>query len=124
VTPDGIKIQQGKTGKKLMIARSDVLDAILERARRLGAHDSPYVLCNRSGTRYTSEGFRACWQRAMRKARRCGAVGERWTFHDLRAKCVSDSETLESTFERAGHTTMAMTRGVYDRNYRKVSPLK
>lgn len=124
VTPEGIKIQQGKTGKKLMIGLSEVLNAILARAKLLSPTGSPYVLCARTGTRYTAEGFRACWQRAMRKARRLGAVGERWTFHDLRAKCVSDSETLESAFERAGHTTMAMTRGVYDRNFRKVSPLK
>ena len=46
------------------------------------------------------------------------------TFHDLRAKSVSDSGSIQEAFERAGHTSMAMTRGTYDRGIRKVTPLK
>lgn len=125
VTPEGIKFQQGKTGKKLIVSLSPTLEAVLERARLLLPHlPREYVLRTRSGRPYTSEGFRACWQRTMRKARKLGIVTERWTYHDLRAKTVSDSQSLEAAFERAGHTTMAMTRGVYDRNFRKVTPLK
>lgn len=125
VTPEGIKFQQGKTGKKLIVALSPTLEAVLERARLLLPHlPREYVLRTRSGKPYTSEGFRACWQRTMRKARKLGVVTERWTYHDLRAKTVSDSQSLEAAFERAGHTNMSMTRGVYDRNFRKVTPLK
>jgi integrase len=100
------------------------MDAVLETAKNMTpvVHIGGYVLRTRSGKPYTSEGFRACWQRTMAKHVKAG--GERFTFHDLRAKSVSDSKTLEQAFERAGHTTMAMTRGVYDRNYRKVTPLK
>src|SRR5262249_29304901 len=124
VTPEGIKFQQGKTGKKLLVTRSAALDGVLEAARNMApvVHIGGFVIRARSGRPYTSEGFRACWQRIMNKYVKAG--GERFTFHDLRAKSVSDSETLEKAFERAGHTTMAMTRGVYDRNYRKVTPLK
>jgi len=60
----------------------------------------------------------------MRKALKLGLIQERFTFHDIRAKCVSDSSSLEEAFERAGHTSMAMTRGTYDRGERKVKPLK
>jgi hypothetical protein len=60
----------------------------------------------------------------MRKLHRTGKLPERYTFHDLRAKSVSDSATLDEAFERAGHTSMAMTRGVYDRGVRKVKPLR
>lgn len=129
VTEEGIRFQPAKTqkkvGKKLIVTLSPSLKAVLERARRLTPQiPREYVLRTRKGTRYTSEGFRAGWQRIMRKAIKRGALTERCTFHDLRAKSVSDSATLEAAFERAGHTSMAMTRGVYDRNFRKVTPLK
>ena len=31
---------------------------------------------------------------------------------------------VKAAFERAGHTSMAMTRGTYDRGIRRVTPLK
>lgn len=126
VTPEGIKFQQGKTGKKLLVGRSQWLDEVLQRAKIMEPtiDIGGYVIRTRRGTPYTSEGFRACWQRTMQRAIKRGLLRERFTFHDLRAKSVSDSKTLEEAFERAGHTTMAMTRGVYDRNYRLVKPLK
>ncbi len=126
VTEGGIKFQQGKTGKKLLVGRCQKLDTVLERARELvpRVDIGGYVLHTRGGKPYTSEGFRACWQRLMNRALKSGALAERFTFHDLRAKSVSDSKSLEEAFERAGHTTMAMTRGVYDRNFRLVKPLE
>jgi hypothetical protein len=51
-----------------------------------------YVIRTRRGTRYTGEGFRALWQRTMRKAMKRGLLETRYTFHDLRAKSVSDSD--------------------------------
>jgi integrase len=126
VSAEGIKFHQGKTGKKLIVTMSPVLEELIARSRNMvpKVDIGGYVLRTRKGTPYTSEGFRACWQRTINRALRSKAIGERFTFHDLRAKSVSDSESLEKAFERAGHTNMAMTRGVYDRNYRKVTPLK
>lgn len=125
VTPDGIRLQEGKTGKKLLIGLSPTLEAILARAKRLqGKQPSEYVNASRNGIRYSGEGFRACYQRVMRPIRAASLIEKPFpTFHDLRAKCVSDSKSLEEAFERSGHTTMAMTRGTYDRNFRKVTPL-
>lgn len=122
VTPEGVKFQQGKTGKKLLVARGPKLDEVLARARLLlpQIDIGGYVLRTRQGKPYTSEGFRAMWQRLVRRVTEKGLLKERFTFHDLRAKAVSDSKTLEEAFERAGHTSMAMTRGVYDRNFRLV----
>ena len=126
VTEEGILFRQGKTGKRLLVGLSPALSAVLERARKMvpvleiGGH----VLRTRKGTPYTSEGFRAMWQRTMRRAVRLGRLTERFTFHDLRAKSVSDTTDIQKAFERAGHTSMAMTRGVYDRGIRKVTPLK
>lgn len=126
VTAEGILFQQGKTGKRLLVGLSPALSDVLERCRVMKpqTHIGGYVLRTRRGGRYTGEGFRACWQRMMRKALKRGVIQERFTFHDLRAKAVSDSATIQEAFERAGHTSMAMTRGTYDRGIRKVTPLK
>lgn len=121
VTPEGVLFRQSKTGKRLRVKRAPKLDLALERARKLLPHlPREYVVRTRKGGPYTSEGFRACWQRLMKRAMRSGALPERFTFHDLRAKAVSDTKEIQKAFEGAGHTNMAMTRGVYDRGIRDV----
>lgn len=126
VTDEGILFRQGKTGKRLLVGMSDALATVIARARRMmpTVEIGGYVIRTRLGTPYTSEGFRACWQRTMQRAMRKSILEERFTFHDLRAKSVSDSKNIQEAFERAGHTSMAMTRGTYDRGVRKVTPLK
>lgn len=126
VSDEGILFRQGKTGKRLLVELSPTLSEILERARKMSpvVEIGGYVLRTRKGSPYTSEGFRACWQRTMNKALKLRAISERFTFHDIRAKTVSDTTDIQKAFERAGHTSMAMTRGVYDRGIRKVTPLK
>jgi integrase len=61
------------------------------------------------------------WQRAMRKF---GQQHERFTFHDLRGKSGSDAVSIQDAYERLGHTSISMTRRVYDRGIRDVKPLK
>lgn len=123
VTPEGITFRQSKTGKRLMVGMSPALEAVLLRARALLPNlPREYVLRRRNGAPYTENGFRAIWQRVMRKYAKTGA--ERFTFHDLRAKSATDSVSIEAAYERLGHTSMAMTRKVYDRGVRKVTPLK
>lgn len=123
VTPEGVTFRQSKTGKRLMVELSPALEAVLQRARaQLPNLPREYVLRRRDGKPYSENGFRAIWQRVMRKHVRAG--GERFTFHDLRAKSGSDSETIQAAYERLGHTSQAMTRRVYDRGVRKVKPLR
>lgn len=125
VSNDGVYFQQGKTGKKLLVEISPALHAVLARAKHmLPQLPRQYVIRSRKGLQYRAEGFRAIWQRRIRKLHQSGKLPVRFTFHDIRAKTVSDSESLEAAMERAGHTSMAMTRGVYDRGIRKVTPLK
>lgn len=139
VSPEGIAFKQAKTGKKLRVGLSPALQDVLDEAKKLVPQvPREYVLRTRSGRRYTSEGFRAVWQRRMSKILKgywqkprgkdrvwhAPVIAERLTFHDIRAKTVSDSATLEEAFERAGHQTMAQTRGTYDRATRTVKPLK
>lgn len=123
VAPEGISFRQGKTGKRLLVAMSPTLQAALDRARGFLPHlPREYVIRRRDGQRYTEDGFRAIWQRTMRKYVAGG--GERYTFHDLRAKSASDSAELQKAYERLGHTSQTMTRAVYDRGIRKVEPLR
>lgn len=125
VSSEGVYFQQGKTGKRLLVGMSPALEAVLVRAKRMVPQlPREYVIRTAEGSPYTPEGFRAIWQRRMRRLVASGKLKARFTFHDLRAKSVSDSGSLDEAFERAGHTSMAMTRGVYDRGIRKVKPLR
>lgn len=134
VREDGLFFQQGKTGKRLLIARSVALDEVLERAKQMIPQvPRTFVIRREDGKPYSSYGFRAIWQRYMKRAvegytryRQTypAVIQSRFTFHDLRAKNISDSASIQDAFERAGHTSMAMTRGTYDRGVRKVTPLK
>lgn len=123
VTAEGIEFRQSKTGKRLLVTMSPALEAVLLRARKLTPQlPREYVLRRRDGQPYAENGFRAIWQRVMRKYAKQGH--ERFTFHDLRGKSASDSPTIQAAYERLGHTSMSMTRRVYDRGVRKVTPLK
>jgi integrase len=123
VSDEGIRFRQGKTGKKLLVGMSPSLERVLAASKALPP-DLPrlYVVRRLNGKAYTSDGFRAIWQRTMRKYVKNG--GLRFTFHDIRAKTVSDSETIAQAYDRAGHTSMSTTRGVYERGERKVTPLR
>lgn len=126
IVNDTVQFHQAKTGKKLAIRITAKLEAVLDRCWMLpkGGHEgNEYVLPTKRGTRYTSEGFRAGWQRVMRKAMKLGALKTRHTFHDLRAKSGSDAKSLQEAFERLGHSSIAMTRRCYDRAIRTVEAL-
>jgi len=120
-----IHFRQGKTGKKVAVEISPVLEEVLKRARLMVPQlPRNYVLRTEEGLRYTRDGFRTNWQRLMNWAMKHGGLKKRYTFHDLRAKNISDSASLEDAMKRAGHSSMAMTRGVYDRGIRRVKALK
>lgn len=117
----GIVIEQGKTGKKLAVEITPALEAVLDKCWNL-PNRGEYVITRSMGNRFTGAGFRASWQRTMDAYVRRG--GKRFTFHDLRAKSASDSETIDAAYQRLGHTSMSMTRRAYDRGVRKVKPLR
>lgn len=122
---EGITFNQSKTGQSRLVLYSDALRETLARAKLI-LPDLPreYVVRTRKGTRYTSAGFRACWQRIMARAMKEGTIAKRFTFHDIRAKTVSDEDNVDTAQLRAGHTSKAMTLRVYSRKVRKVTALK
>ncbi len=80
------------TDKKVVVKITPAISAVLEECRMRSGR-SVYVVntASRSGsvTRYTDDGFRALWQRTMRKWQDSGH--NRFTFHEIRAKAL---ETL------------------------------
>lgn len=119
-----IHIQQSKTEKRLAIRLSPELKKILGKCWMLpkgGKDGSEYVLVQRDGTRYTSDGFRAMWQRCVRKWVESGR--EKFTNHDIRALCATRCKTMEEAMHLLGHSNISMTRRVYRRGVEYVNPL-
>jgi integrase len=120
-----IEIDQGKSGgrKKLAVEISEEVEKILDRAWLMEPHwPREYVLRTKHGARYTEDGFRAMWQRYCRDWEKAGH--ERFHFHDLRAKSISDNPDLMAASLLAGHINSSITRRVYDRNRRFVKALR
>ena len=121
-----IHIYQSKTGKRLAIMIDKDLESILDECWMLkyGGHaGGEYVITRskRRGGRYTSEGFRATWQRTMRKWMKSG--GENFHFHDIRALCATRCATPEIAMRLLGHSTLQMTTRVYRRGVERVQCL-
>lgn len=115
-----IHLEQAKTGKRLAIGITPDLEAVLDKCWQL-PNRSDYILTRRYGSRYTGEGFRAMWQRNMRKYVKGG--GTRYTFHDLRALAATRCASPEIAMRLLGHTNISMTMRVYRRGIERVQAL-
>jgi integrase len=122
-TDAGIVIRQGKTGAGILVVWSPTLRRIIRAAKALSP-DIPrdFVLRTADGGPYTGTGFSAIWQRLIKKFVAAGGV--RFTFHDLRAKAGSDTETLEQAQALLGHASSETTKRTYKRNLTKARPVK
>ena len=118
-----IETAQSKTGGRLIYLWDSALRSVVDRIKAMrrpirGLH----LFCTRSGQPYTSSGFDSIWQRAMRKAIETGALKERFTEHDIRAKTATDDPL--NAQQRLGHKNRSMTdRYVRVRQIEKVMPL-
>ena len=123
LTDEGIVIRQGKTGRELTVSWSPDLRAVIARAKALPPQlPGVYMVRTRRGQRYSESGFSALWQRLMAKWVAQG--GERFTFHDIRAKCASDKATLGGAAALLGHASSDTTKRVYRRGGETVEPLR
>lgn len=119
-----INVLQAKTGKRIGICIPKQLEEVLDACYQLkggGKDGSEYILPTRTGKPYTSEGFRACWQRTINSYCRRGA--ERFTFHDIRALCATKCPTPEYAMKLLGHSNISMTLKVYRRGKERVMAL-
>lgn len=119
-----LNVYQSKTGKRIGIGITKQLEALFDECYQLprgGKDGCEYVLPARSGRQYTGEGFRACWQRAMRKYIRRGGI--HFTFHDIRALCATKCPTPEYAMKLLGHSNISMTLKIYRRGKERIMAL-
>ena len=119
-----LNVLQSKTGKRIGIGIPKQLEEVLDACYQLkggGKDGSEYILPTRTGKPYTSEGFRACWQRTINRYCRSGAP--RFTFHDIRALCATKCPSPEYAMKLLGHSNISMTLKVYRRGKERVMAL-
>lgn len=132
---DGIHIQRhkvrAKTGIRTIYNWSPALKEAVEQAKALRpVQKSEYLFCTRLGTGYyneekgTAEGFDSIWHRFMARVLEETKVQERFTEHDLRAKCASDADTLEHARALLSHADSRLTERVYRRKPERVKPIR
>lgn len=130
---DGIHVTPGKTekssGKRIIIDWSDELHAAVDAAKAVRPVLSPYLFCNRRGACYvkedgTANGWDSIWQRFMDRLLSDTKIKQRFTEHDIRAKCASDAETLEHARALLAHADGRTTKRVYRRKPERVKPLR
>lgn len=130
---DGIHVTPGKTerssGKRLIIEWSNELRAAIAEAKSVRPVLSPYLFCNRRGECYvkedgTANGWDSMWQRFMDRLLEDTKITERFTEHDMRAKCASDAETLAHAQQLLAHADSRTTERIYRRKPERVKPLR
>lgn len=115
IAEDGISFGKRKRGAATLVQWSRRLRRIINTAISLPCDIYPmFVIHNQAGMPYTSDGFKTLWQRLMNEWVTLGH--ERFTFHDLRAKSVTDvTEQGRKASDLTGHRTEAVIAQVYDR---------
>jgi integrase len=124
LSEQGIHVTQNKTGKKQIFTWTDDLKKAIATAKRQSrnADSIIYIITNKRGQPYNSNGFKSNWQRLMLKSINTGAINERFTFHDLRAKAGSDN--ADNAQKLLGHASAATTKRVYERKPSVVKPIR
>ena len=108
---EGIRIKTQKTKNKQFIVWTPALWDAVNRLKSLRLPvASLYLICTKSGQPYTRDGFLSLWQRTMVRAYKQGEIKERFTFHDIRAKAITDAKDQGLDPQRlAGHATAKQT---------------
>ena len=114
LTEQGILIQQSKTSVTQIKAWTDRLRKAVEMANQIGLNpgmNSIYVIHQPSGSRYTRDAFNAQWMKAKKLAAEKNTdLDFQFTFHDLKAKGISDLDgTLNEKQEISGHKNASQT---------------
>ena len=106
ITPDGLYIKQGKTGKRILFIWSPALDEIVARAKSLPRTIRGMALiCTPRGQPYRYGTFNLHWLDAVRAT---GIEGVH--FHDIRAKAATDAKALGIDYQALlGHASKAMS---------------
>lgn len=107
LTKEGLYIKQSKTGKEQIKRVTERFKQVLKLSK--GKVQSMYLVHKKDGSKYTENGFNSAWQRALKDADLQDAG---FTFHDIKAKSISDYEGDKQKF--SGHKTARQVED-YDR---------
>lgn len=117
----GIVFSPAKTARrkpvKICIEWSEQLRTVVDTLKGLKRpFASLYLITSADGTRLTESGWKTAWQRTINKAMAENLIGERFHFHDLRAKAVTDMELAGGNAQSiTGHASRQMIERVYQR---------
>lgn len=119
--PEGLYIQQQKTGRRQLYSTTPELTAALAAARAVHNIDSVFLLCDHRGQPYTTMRL----SRAFLTAARSADV-KRAQLRDIRAKAATDAKELGQDYQAIlGHTTRAMSDSyIKPKAILKVEPLR
>ncbi|MDF7681239.1 tyrosine-type recombinase/integrase [Enterobacteriaceae bacterium ESL0689] len=123
ITPQGVFIQQGKNSVRQIKQWSDRLRQVFELAKTFSTPGNPEscVIMGTHGRGFGKRGFSHHWEDARQKASMKLGYSLDCTFHDLKAKGISDYEGSSRDKQLfSGHKTESQVL-VYDRKI-KVSP--
>ena len=121
VLEDGIFIQQGKTGVKQIKLFSGRLKKAIKAAKSLSVNQlNAFLIVKPDGHPYTDNGFNTAWRDSVLRARAKTGWPLDFTFHDLKAKAISDIEgTSRDKQAISGHKTEGQV-AIYDRSIKRV----
>lgn len=118
IDEDGIYIKQGKTGKAQIKSWTPRLRLAIEQAKKLREQSSVIsaaVIRQKNGKFYSGRGFDEGWRVARQAARDETGEPLDFTFHDIKAKSISDFEgTTQEKQNFSGHKTERQVAS-YDR---------
>jgi integrase len=104
--------------------RSAVQEAMDARPSKI----SRFLFCNKKGNGYLNtgtgetSGWDSMWQRFMARVLKETKVTEKFTEHDLRAKCASDASSLAHAQALLAHVDSRTTNRIYRRKAERVKP--
>lgn len=122
-TDEGLLINRAKGSKTQIIRWTPRLRAAVDLGKQASGKVmtlDPYILNRHGGGPITESGFNTAWQRLMRKAKESG-LAEGFTFHDLKAKGVSD---FDGDKTKASGDKSARMAAVYDRKVEEIEATK
>lgn len=129
---EGISFGSRKGGAATLVEWTQKLRDVVKESQEMPSTISTnYVVHTQTGGSYTSDGFKKGWQTLMGKWVEGGkwkdetdrAAGERFTFHDSRAKSVTTViESGRKASELTGHKLESTVSKVYDRRAVRKAP--
>jgi integrase len=133
ITDAGIMVRPHKTANSSRLVRTfewtPALRGAIDMALVARPIDiAPWLFCTKRGEGYFDEqsgqatGWDSIWQRFMTRLLAETKIKNRFTEHDLRAKCASDAETLERARQLLGHADARITERVYRRKPEIIHP--